>query len=104
MMSDQNTPTPEKSGESLDQATGGFAGQAGYTNEFVDGRYVDQNTADAGDEEDRAGSYEDGYGAPKRDDAIHGQPPRDPVGKNEPSNNYTEGRERDAEGNEVVED
>lgn len=103
-MSDQETNSPESQDASLDQKTGGFAGQAGYNNEFAEGGYRDQNTAEGGNVEDRAGSYEDGYRSPDRDTALDAQPPRDPVGDGEPSNNYTEGRELSQDGDIVVEE
>lgn len=90
---------------SLEQATGGFAGQTGYDSDFADGQYNNENIVNAdGTSADRAGSYESGYAQPDRDSALTPQSPRDAVGDGEPSNNYTEGRELDSAGNLVVED
>jgi hypothetical protein len=104
LMSDQEPNSPAPKDANLEQTTGGFAGQAGYNNDFAEGSYRDQDTAEGGQVEDRAGSYEDGYRTPDRDTALDAQPLRDPVGNGEPSNNYTEGRELGRGGDIVVED
>jgi hypothetical protein len=96
-MSERQESEAENREEPLKDKTGGFSGQQGYTSDFNDGQYANQDVADSGAIDDRAGSYEDAYRSPERDDAIDGQSPRDPVGRGEPSNNYTDGRDLQAE-------
>jgi hypothetical protein len=104
-MSDQETRPSDAQDATLEQATGGFAGQTGYNNDFTEGQYNNEHVAPSdGTVADRAGSYESGYATPDRDSALDPQSPRDAVGDGEPSNNYTEGRELDSAGNLVVED
>lgn len=103
-MSDQDTRNPDSQDENLEQSTGGFAGQTGYNTNFSEGQYVDNSAADDTAVDDRAGSYEKGYGTPDRETALTPQSPRDPIGDDEPSNNYTEGRELNPDGDLVVED
>jgi hypothetical protein len=104
-MSEPKQRPADAQAESLEQATGGFAGQKGYNSDFAEGQYNDEHSASAdGTVDDRAGSYESGYAKPDRDSALTPQSPRDAVGDGEPSNNYTEGRELDSAGNLVVED
>lgn len=89
--------SPKNPEEPLNDKTGGFGGQSGYDSEFKEGRYDNPGVAESGDVEDRAGSYEDGYRSPDRDGALDAQPPRDPIGRGEASNNYTDGRDLQAE-------
>ncbi|MBA3469391.1 MAG: hypothetical protein H0T53_07060 [Herpetosiphonaceae bacterium] len=103
-MSDQKK-RPSDAHDSIEQATGGFAGQTGYNSDFTEGHYDNASVVPSeGTVDDRAGSYESGYATPDRDSALTPQSPRDAVGDNEPSNNYTEGRELDSAGNLVVEE
>ncbi len=104
-MSDQEKRPSEAQDESLEQATGGFAGQTGYNSDFTEGHYDSERIAHPdGTVDDRAGSYESGYATSDRDSALTPQSPPDAVGDDEPTNNYTEGRELDSAGNLVVEE
>lgn len=95
-MTDSNNPSATPHEDDLDQQTGGYEGQKGYGSQWQQGRYTDETVADSGgDVDDRAGSYESGYAAPDRDEALDAVPPTDPIGPDS-TNNYASGNDLQA--------
>ncbi len=91
MSTNHDHPASKGHGDTLEEQTGGLKGQTGYNSQFEQGKYDNDHVADSGGTvDDRAGSYEDGYAAPERSDAINAAPPIPPQSPNihDTSNNY----------------
>ena len=80
----------------------GFEGQAGYDNQFADGVYHNPEVVDSGGTiDDRAGSYEKGYGVPDRQSDLEAQMPEHHP-RSPSQTNYTTAPSSDNDATEAV--